>query len=67
MALLRQMLKIDRSERLEISELLDAWDVVVENERNHTSKENKLNEETDIQIKPNPEQFPIHDQIDLEI
>ena len=30
-ALLRQMLKLDRSERLTAGELLDAWDVVIEN------------------------------------
>ena len=39
------MLKLDRSERLTIGELLDAWDVVIDNERNYTANENKLNEE----------------------
>lgn len=33
--MLKQMLKIDRSERVPLSELLDAWDVVAENEKNY--------------------------------
>jgi hypothetical protein len=29
------MLKIDKTERLNVLQLLDAWDVVVENEKNY--------------------------------
>lgn len=37
------MLKIDRSERITPIELIDAWDVVIENEKNYEKNQNILN------------------------
>lgn len=66
-ALLKQMLKIDRSERLDVVQLLDAWDVVVENEKNYEKNQAIVNQETEIENKPNAVQYPINDEIDLEL
>lgn len=60
-ALLKQMLKIDRTERLNVIQLLDAWDVVVENEKNYEKNLLITNHEAEIENKPNAVQYPIND------
>ena len=61
------MLKIDRTERLNVIQLLDAWDVVVENEKNYEKNLLITNHEAEIENKPNAVQYPINDEIDLEL
>lgn len=43
-AFLRQMLKVDRNDRIPIADLLDAFDVIVENEHNYLKREIQLKE-----------------------
>ncbi len=59
------MLKIDRTERLKILELLDAWDIVIENEKNYEKNQAIVNHEAELENKPHAVQYPINDQIDL--
>lgn len=61
------MLKLDRNERLSVRDLLDAYDVVVENEKNYEIEAEKQEEEVVLETKPNVKQFPINDQIDFEL
>jgi hypothetical protein len=61
------MLKIDRSERLSILDLLDSWDVVIENEKNFEKNLLIANHEAELKNKPHAVQYPINDQIDIEI
>lgn len=57
------MLKIDRSDRIKLEELLEAFDLIVANEENFI-KENQLNNvEANLSIKPNTSQAPINNEI----
>lgn len=62
-ALLREMLKIDRNQRIKISEILEAFDLIVANEESFVKVNQEKTVQANLSIKPNATQAPINKEI----
>lgn len=62
-ALLREMMKIDRNERIKIEDLLEAYDLIVANEESFIKENGAKNVVAEIVNKPNQTQAPINKEI----